>query len=421
MRIIVLSQWYHPEPELKAHPLARELAARGHSVTAITGLPNYPAGRIYPGFRARPWPQVETKDGVRVVRVPLFPDHSHSASKRVLNYGSFALSAAAFGPLLSGPADVMWVYHPPLTTCLPALALAGARRIPFVYEIQDMWPETLAATGMVRAPRALSAVGRVAEFLYRRADRLTVISPGFKRNLISKGVPGSKIEVLPNWADEAIYRPLEPDLDLARELGTLDRFNVLYAGNLGAAQGLDNLLAAAAQLRDEPRIQFLLAGDGVEEAGLRRRVEEQELRNVRFLGRVAPERIPVLCALSDVLLVHLRPDPLFEITIPSKTIAYLACGKPILTVSRGDPADVVSDARAGQACRPGDPGALASAVRTLQGMSAERRAEMGRDGRRYFLSNFTRARLVDRYEALLTEVARRKGDAHARAEPGLKD
>lgn len=406
MRIVVLSQWYQPEPEPKVHLLARDLAARGHTVTAITGIPNYPEGRIYPGFRVRPWPQIELKDGVRVVRVPLYPDHSKSAPKRILNYVSFALSASLFGTLLSGPADVMWVYHPPLTTCLPALALAATRGIPFVYEVQDMWPETLAATGMVRSPRILSAVARVAELLYRRADRLTVISPGFKRNLMSKGVAGWKVEVLPNWADEEIYRPVEPDLEMGRKIGALGRFNVLYAGNFGAAQALDNVLDAARQLRDEPEIQFLLAGDGLEDVQLRKRVESQGIRNIRFLGRVAPREVPVLCALANVLLVHLGPDPLFEMTIPSKTISYLACGKPILTVSRGDPADVVSAAEAGLSCGPGDPAALAASVRAFHGMSEERRSEMGRRGRLYYLAHFTRASLMDRYESLLTEVAR---------------
>lgn len=419
MRIVVLSQWYQPEPEPKIHLLARDLAARGHQVTSITGLPNYPSGRIQPGYRFRPWAQTEQKDGVRVVRVPLYADHSPSAVKRVLNYASFASSAAVFGPLLSGPADVMWVYHPPLTVALPALAIAAARRIPFAYEIQDLWPETLAATGMVGSQRALDAVGAAARRVYRRADRLVVISPGFKRNLVAKGVPAEKIEVIPNWADEDVYRPVPRDPALAREEGLEGRFNVVFTGNMGAAQGLGNVLDAAALLRDEPRVQLVLVGDGLEEPALRRRAEAEGLRNVRFLGRRPAAAMPALCALADVLLVHLRADPLFEITIPSKTISYLACGRPILTVGAGDPADVVTGAGAGVACPPGDPAALAASVRALMALDEGERDRLGRAAREAFLAHHTRAGLVSRYEALLEGmVAARAASGAARARAG---
>jgi glycosyltransferase involved in cell wall biosynthesis len=401
MRIIVLSQLYQPEPEPKIHLLARDLAARGHQVTSITGLPNYPEGRVYEGYRVRPWPRSEERDGVRVVRVPLYADHSRSAARRVLNYASFAASAALMGPAASGPADVMWVYHPPLTVALPAMAIAAARRIPFAYEIQDMWPETLGATGMVRSPRVLEGVGAFARAVYRRADRLVVISPGFRRNLIEKGVPAEKIEVIPNWADEDLYRPVPRDEALARETGMAGKFNVLFTGNMGPAQGLGNLLDAAARLRDERAVQLVLVGDGIEEPALRRRVEAEGLDNVRFLGRVPPASVPPLCALADVLLVHLRADPLFEITIPSKTISYLACGRPILSVGAGDPADVVLAARAGVTCPPGNPEALAGAVRALARLPADERERLGRAARGHFLAHFTRAKLVERYEALL--------------------
>jgi glycosyltransferase involved in cell wall biosynthesis len=404
MRVVVLSQWYQPEPEPKIHLLARDLAARGHQVTTITGLPNYPSGRIYPGHQLKPWAQIEEMDGVRVIRVPLYAEHSTSALKRVLNYASFALSAAVFGPLLCGPADVMWVYHPPLTVALPALAIARARRIPFVYEIQDMWPETLSATGMVRSPRLLSLVGSVARAVYRRADRLVVISPGFRRSLLAKGVPDEKIELIPNWADEAVYRPVPRDDELARSTGMHGKFNILYTGNMGAAQGLGNVLDAAALLRDDPRVQFVLVGDGLEEPFLRARAEREGLANVRFLGRRPAAEIPPLCAIADVLLVHLRADPLFEITIPSKTISYLACGRPVLAVGAGDPADVVTRAGAGVASAPGEPGALARAVRALASSPESERASMGEAARRAFLAGFTRAALVARYEALLLEL-----------------
>jgi glycosyltransferase involved in cell wall biosynthesis len=301
----------------------------------------------------------------------------------------------------------MWVYHPPLTTGIPACWLSLLRRVRFIYEIQDMWPETLAATGMMRSRVALSLLGKLAKFVYSRAAGIVVISPGFKRNLISKGVPEEKIHVIPNGVDEAVFRPVRSDREWARGHGITGSFVVVFAGNVGLAQGLDTVLEAAEMMLDVSDIQFVLIGDGVEEPRLRRRAEERGLRNVRFLGRRPTEEMPRFFALADVLLVHLRRDPLFEITIPSKTLAYLACGRPILMAAAGDAADVVREAGAGLVCPPQDPVALAHAVRTLYTMPKDEREHMGREGRRAFLAKYATRSLVDQYEVLLRDVARR--------------
>jgi len=407
VRILLLSQWYDPEPGAKIHPLARGLVARGHQATSITGFPNYPQGRIYPGYRQRLWRR-EQIDGVQVLRVPLYPDHSRSTVRRSLNYLSFATSASLLGPALSGPADVMWVYHPPLTVGIPAWWIGLLRRVPFVYEVQDMWPETLAATGMMPSQRVAGWVSRLARFVYRQAAAITVISPGFKRNLVEKGVPPDKIHVIPNWADEDVYRPVPRDEALAVRHGLAGRFNIVFGGNMGAAQGLHNVVEAATLLRDTPAVQFVFIGDGVDKDALSQMASERELDNVHFVGRQPATEMPRLFALADVLLVHLKRDPLFEITIPSKTPAYLACGRPILGVVSGDPADVIREAGAGIICPQEDPAALAQEVRSLYTMPQVRRETMGQAGRTGFLANYTRQVLLDRYEALFSELAQRK-------------
>ncbi|RLE40053.1 glycosyltransferase WbuB [Candidatus Woesearchaeota archaeon] len=405
MRVLLLAQWYIPEPDIKIHLLAKDLVARGHQVTSITGFPNYPQGRIYPGYhqRLRQW---EDMDGVRVLRLPLYPDHSRSGVKRIINYLSFATSASVLGPLLCGPADVMWVYHPPLTVGIPAWLIGLLRRVPFVYEVQDMWPETLTVTGMMPSRRVARWVSRLARFVYRRAAAITVISPGFKRNLVDKGVPPEKIHVIPNWADEDVYHPVLRDETLAAEHGLAGRFNVVYGGNMGAAQGLQNVIDAATLLRDSPDVQFVLIGDGVDQDVLRQMVQERELDNVCFLGRQPMKDMPRFFALADALLVHLKRDPLFEITIPGKTIAYLACGRPILGVVSGDPADVIRQAGAGVICPQENPATLARTVRELYAMPVEQREAMGQAGRRAFLANYTRQVLVDRYAELLEKIAK---------------
>jgi glycosyltransferase involved in cell wall biosynthesis len=304
----------------------------------------------------------------------------------------------------------MWVYHPPLTVGLPAWWIGWLRRIPYVFNIHDMWPEALAATGMIPSPTAAKWLGAWARFVYRRAAAIIVISPGFRRNLIEKGVPADKVHVIPNWADEDLYRPVSRDsiqgLALAAEYGLSQHFNVMFGGNMGAAQALENVLSAAARLRDIPSVQFVLIGDGVDAERLRKMVRENDLPNVRLIGHQPAERMPYFFAWAEVLLVHLKRDPLFEITIPAKTIAYLACGRPIITCTGGDAADVVRDAGAGLVCAPEDPAALAQAVRELVAMPIEQRTSLGQAGRQAFLKNYTRAVLLDQYETLLEETAK---------------
>jgi colanic acid biosynthesis glycosyl transferase WcaI len=404
MRFLGLSQWCWPEPDVRVLPLARGLVKRGNQVTVLTGLPNYPQGKIYPGYRAQPW-QWETHDGVRVLRLPLVPDHSRSSLWRSLSYLSFAASTCTLGPWLCGQADAMFVYHPPLTVGLPAMWISLLRRIPYVFEVQDMWPETLLTTGMANSHLLYHGVGALAKLVYRRAAAITVISPGFKRNLIEKGVPAGKIHVIPNWADDALYRPLQPDPKLKRESGMEGRFNVVFAGNMGPAQALGTVLDAAQGLRDLLDVQFVFIGDGIQKPELQARVREAELKNVRFLDRQPAERMAEYYALADVLLVHLQRDPLFEITIPSKTQAYLACGKPILMAVRGDAAEIVRSAGAGLVCPAENPTAMAEMVRQFYSMPSAQLQEMGKRGRKVFLEQFSQEALLERFEQLLTSVA----------------
>ena len=218
MRVLILTQNYIPEPDPKMHILAKGLVDHGHEVTVITGFPNYPHGQIYPGYQQKLW-QREEIDGVKIVRIPLYPDRSRSVIKRSLNYLSFPLSASILGPFLSGKVDVMMVYHPPITLGLPAWIISLMRQIPFVFEIQDMWPETLPATGMVSNPLLLKSLAKLAMFTYSKASAITVISPGFKKNLETKGVPGEKIHVFYNWAYEGDFSPAKPEPHLVEQMG----------------------------------------------------------------------------------------------------------------------------------------------------------------------------------------------------------
>jgi colanic acid biosynthesis glycosyl transferase WcaI len=407
MRVLLLSQWYSPEPQKIVSDLAESIRAEGHEMTVLTGFPNFPAGKLYPGYRQKLY-QREVINGVPIIRVPLYPDHSRSALKRTMNVSSFAWSAALLGTCLTPKIDVIHVIHPPLTVAWPAWLLSLFHRVPFTYEIQDMWPETLQATGMINSQRVLRAVGWWAKRVYKRAAAIRVISPGFRRNLIEKGVPEEKIHVISNWVDGDFYRPLPPDSNRAEQYGFAGRFNILFAGMMGPAQGLENVLDAAAELTDLPAIQFVFLGDGTALNSLKEMAGEKQLANVRFLGRHPPASMPEFFALADALLLHLSDDPLFKITIPHKTFAYMSCGKPVLAAAEGDPADVIISADAGLTCPPGDPKALAQIVRRLYSMTKEERRKLGENGHRVATQQFGRNIIIQQIIDMLEDVVRRR-------------
>jgi glycosyltransferase involved in cell wall biosynthesis len=414
MRILILTQWYPPEPQKLLSDLAQSLQLLGHNVTVLTGFPNYPLGRLYPGYRLKLW-QREDLDGVPVVRVPLYPDHSRSAFKRAANFISFAISAAILGPCLTPQADIIYVIHPPVTIGWPAWLLSRLKRIPFVYEIKDMWPETLRASGLMSNTLALGVVGWFAKWIYDRAASICVVSSGFRANLTEKGVPTDKIHVISNWVDTNFYRPLEPDPELATRVGLAGRFNVMYAGAIGLVQGIDTILDAASLLRDVLDIQFVLVGDGVELPRLQEDAKTRGLSNVRFLGRYPADAMPGLYALADVLLIHLSDDPLFRITIPHKTFTYLASAKPVLAAIEGDAAEVIRTARAGLTCQPSNPQSLADAVRRFYTMPPAERKSFGENGRRAACNLYSRDYLVGKVAQVLEGIIK---DRRTGGEPG---
>lgn len=404
MRVLILTQWYSPEPALLIQELAQTLQKRGHRVTILTGFPNYPSGKIYPGYHIQ-LIQREILNDIPVVRVPLYPEHSLSCLWRILNYVSFALASSILGFFVTSKPDVIFVYHPPLTIGLPAFVLSRLWGVPFVYQIQDMWPETLRATGMVKNARLLRWVGRFARWIYKKAHTILVISPGFRQNLIDKGVPESKIRVVSNWIDTDAFKAVDPDRELAENLGLNERFNIMYAGNMGEAQGLETVLEAAGLLSDIQNVQFVMVGDGTALPRLKRFVEEKSLKNVRFIGRYPHQTMPCLYALADILLVHLKDDPLFRITIPSKTLAYLASGKPIIAAAAGDVAEMITSAGAGIVCPPENPQALSESVRHLYQLTAEQRLALGERGRQAAAGEYERDILIAKIEEELRLAA----------------
>jgi len=402
LRILLLTQWFDPEPTAKGMLFARQLRELGHEVEVITGFPNYPEGRIYPGYR-QSWRQREVIDGVQLVRVPLYASHDSSAVKRLLNYFSFALTSCLYGIFMSRKADVIYVYHPPMTVGLSGALIGWLRRTPFVYDVQDLWPDTLRATGMIGNARALKIVGAVCNWIYRRASHIVVLSPGFRSLLAERGVPAEKISLIYNWCDETTLRaPTTATGDLSF---LDDRFNVVFAGNMGKAQALQAVLAAAALVaRQDKRVQFVFVGGGTEVSTLQQQCASSNLENVRFVPRMPMEQVGQLLARADALLVHLRDDPLFAITIPSKTQAYLAVGKPIIMAVRGDAANMVRQAGAGLEAEPENPASIAQAVLSLASMSLPQREAMGQQAMQYYRDHLSLQVGVSAFIKVFTQV-----------------
>lgn len=405
MRILILSQWFQPESFYKGIPFAQELVNLGHEVEVLTGFPNYPEGKLYDGYKIKFF-QREVIGGIPVIRVPLYPNHDSNSIKRILNYTSFALSASLLGFFLVKRPDVIYVYHPPATIGLPALFLHLLHRVPFVYDIQDLWPDTLEATGMVNNRVVMWMVEKWCRIIYSQAAKIVVLSPGFREILIRRGVPEHKIEVIYNWCEDDKIQATARNEDLAREFGMVGRFNIVFAGTMGKAQALDAVLEAARVLRDRlPKIQFVFVGGGIDAGRLKEKTIEQGLTNVRFLSRRPPSEIGDILNLGDVLLVHLKDDLLFRITIPSKTQAYMAAGRPILMGVKGDAAALVEKAGAGLTCTPEDPQDIADAVERFYNMTREELDLMGHNGKMFYEQELSLRIGARRFEEIFQSVA----------------
>lgn len=398
MKILILSQWFQPEPFFKGLPFVKALAERGHEVEVLTGFPNYPSGEVYPGYRVRFY-QKETMDGgIRVHRVALYPSHDKSALRRILNYLSFSLSTFVLAPWLVEKPEVVYVYN--LVTLGPTAFLLrflfGAK---VIIDVQDLWPESVDNSKMLSNRRALNILDKICNWVYRRADLLTVLSPGFKTELIKRGISPKKIEIIYNWCDETGI-VMDESMTVSEKYSEYaNKFVVLFAGTMGTAQGLDALLECAERAKEVlPDIQFVLIGGGVERPRLQRQAEKMGLDNVIFLPPRSMETMGEIFTLADVLIVHLKDSPLFRITIPSKTQAYLYAGKPIIMAMHGDAADLVFRSGGGLICQPDNPQEMVNSIKTLYEMPEVERHKMGESGRDFYLRQLSFNKGVEQFE-----------------------
>ena len=391
-------------PAARAAELSRHWARMGHEVTVLTGFPNHPTGVVPEGWRSRfhHLHDTEIVDGVRVVRTWLWPLPNRKAHERIRNYASFCISAAFSGLGLRRP-DVVIATSPQLLCALSGWWLAFWKRVPFVFEVRDLWPESLAAVGASREGTLLHrTLGAIAGFLYRRADRIVVVAPAFKDHLIKYwNVPAAKISIVENGVETDLFRLDPAAVELRKQLTLEDRFLICYIGTMGHAHGLETLIAAAEELQTAlPRAMFWLIGEGAEKERIVKLAAACRLTNIQFLGQQPRERIPTYVSSADLCLVMLKKTELFKTVIPTKLLEYMACERPVIVAVDGQARQIVEEAGAGVFAEAENSKALVDAILDLA-QDPERRLQMGVRGRQYVGKRFSREKTALDYITVL--------------------
>lgn len=413
MKILYVSQYFPPEmgaPSARAIELSRHWAAAGHNVTVLTGFPNHPTGVVPPEYRSkfRQLVSREKADGVNIVRTWLLPFPNRKAHERMLNYSSFCVSAASTGLFLPQP-DVVIATSPQLLVPLAGWWLARCKRAPFVFEVRDLWPESLAAVGMGKSNSPLHrSLAKIAGFLYRRSERVVVVTPAFEDYLAEHWrVPREKISVIENGVETKLFAP-EPSAEeagnLRRQLRAEGRFVVSYIGTMGMAHGLETIITAAAQLQDaNPEVVFLMIGEGADKDRIATLARERGLNNLRFVDQQPRERIPAYICASDACLVLLKKTDLFKTVIPTKMLEFMSCARPVILGVEGQAREILEEARAGLAIEPENSEALVKAIRYLAANPEQARA-LGRNGREHIVRKFSRRQTAEKYIRTLEDL-----------------
>jgi len=410
MRILYLSQYFPPEvgaTQTRAHEMARGLVQAGHQVTMIAEVPNHPHGIIPPAYRGKLYERA-TLDGIDVIRVWVKASPVKDFRSRMAFYLSYMVMAALAGIFLArGKFDALYATSPPLFVGGAALILSFLRRIPLIFEVRDLWPESAVALGELKNPRAIRLAAWLEERCYARARQIIVVTQGIYQRLVERGIPTDKLAFIPNGANTNLFQPQpEAAQALRQELGLGEAFVVLYAGIHGIAQGLELLLQCARRLENNTSIRFLFVGEGPVKADLMAQAQQMGLSNIIFYGEVARERVPAFLSLAQVAVVPLRKLDLFEGALPSKMFDAWACACPTLVTIGGEAKAVLAQAAAGVWVAPEDVEALSAAILRLVDDPAQVR-QMGENGRRFVAEHYSRQAQAQQLEKLLTSLLNR--------------
>lgn len=403
MNILIVSQYFWPE-NFRINDLAAGLVERGHKVSVLTGIPNYPDGKFFPGYGLFK-KQRQAYKGIRIIRAPLLPRGRGGGLRLSINYFSFAFFASVLSFFFHREKfDLIFVFEPsPITVGLPAIVLKKLKSIPMLFWVQDLWPESLSATGSINSAFILNIVNKLVCFIYRYSDRILIQSPAFSSLIEKQGVNPERIIFFPNSV-EAIYKPITVQTDLEIDNMLPSGFLIMFAGNIGAAQDFETILLAAERLKDYSDIHWVILGDGRRFEWVKEKVNTRDLSgSVHLLGRHHFESMPAFFSKADVMLVTLKQDPVFAMTIPAKIQSYMACAKPIIAALDGEGGRLITESGAGLASPSGDDDALAKSILAMYNMPNKKRKAMGKRGKAYCDANFEREMLLNRLEGWMDE------------------
>jgi colanic acid biosynthesis glycosyl transferase WcaI len=412
VKILYISQYFPPEmgaPAARASELAQHWAQAGHEVSVLTGFPNHPTGVVPAEWRGRSRRLTyhEKIGGVDVFRTWLWPLPNRKAHERMRNYASFCVSAALRGLAIPRP-DVIIASSPQLLVGLSGWWIAFARQVPFVFEVRDLWPESLTAVGIGDENSLLHhALAAVAKSLYERSDRIVVVTPAFKDHLMQHWrVPSEKIAVVENGVETDLFTPSPPAANAAlrKELGAEGKFLVCYIGTMGMAHGLETLLDAAGQLqRQSSNAHFLLVGEGAEKERIKNIAQSRGMANISFLDQQPREKIPAFISASDACLVLLKKTEVFKTVIPTKMLEFMSCARPVILGVDGQARQIIEVAEAGLVIEPENAEELVAAINQLNA-NRELGTQLGQKGREYILQQFSRGRTAEKYIDVLQSM-----------------
>lgn len=400
MRILVVSQYFWPE-NFKINDFCLGLKERGHEVTVLTGIPNYPKGEFAEGYGF--WKKNDEEwNGIKIYRSKLFP-RGRGGIRLMLNYISFVFFGAIKSFFIKGDFDKILVYEPsPITVGIPAMIISKRKKIPYYFWVQDLWPESLTAAGGINNKLILFIFDKITRLIYRNSEKVLVQSEGFIQYIIDQGISKDKIIYYPN-STENFYKPLEASQEYIDKLPVAG-FKLMFAGNFGEAQSIDTLLQAAKIIKEiNDKIHWIFLGDGRQKEHIINQIKINVLsNNVHLLGSFPPESMPGFFACADALVVSLKKDKIFSLTIPSKIQSYMACGKPILASLDGEGAKVIEQSQSGFISPPDDALLLAENIMKLYELSVSDRVIIGENAIKYFQNQFERELLLDRFIEITT-------------------
>jgi len=401
LNILIVTPHFHPE-NFRINDFALEFVKRGHQISVLTAVPDYPSGIFFNGYGIFKKTR-ENYKGIHIYRAPLIPRGSGSNLRLALNYISYVIGAVFTSLfILRKKLDIIFVFEPsPITVGLPAIFIKKIKRIPICFWVLDLWPESVVSAGNLKSGLIPKLLNPIVKFIYHHCDKILVSSNGFIKSIVSKGVGAGKIEFFPQWA-EPIFRPVEKKCELLPKIIPKESFKIMFAGNIGEAQDFPAILNAAKLLKSEKNIHWIIIGNGRRAEWVKNQIIEYGLQDyVHMLGLHPIEKMPDYYALADAMLFSLKDEYIFSITIPAKVQSYLACGKPILAMVNGEAANVINDNNAGYTCVAGDYNTLAYNVIKMSELENSDLEKLSANSLQCYKNKFERDVLLNKVENIL--------------------